>query len=111
LIAGLLPGFIDRYADRLDPELICLGERLMPKVEAWMTEHPQAWTVQHGDYRLDNMLFGGPGSRRPLAVVDWQTATYVVRPSQTPPISWVPASSRRIAAPTSGTCCASTTKR
>jgi Phosphotransferase enzyme family len=76
LIAGLLPGFIDRYADQLDPELICLGERLMPKLEAWMTEHPQPWTVQHGDYRLDNMLFGGPGSHRPLAVVDWQTATY-----------------------------------
>jgi hypothetical protein len=75
LIAGLLPGFIDRYTDQLDAELISLGERLMPKIEAWMTEHPQPWTVQHGDYRLDNMLFGGPGSR-PLAVVDWQTATY-----------------------------------
>jgi hypothetical protein len=76
LIVGLLPGFIDRYADQLDAELICLGERLMPKIEAWMTDHPQPWTVQHGDYRLDNMLFGGPGSRRPLAVVDWQTAIH-----------------------------------
>jgi hypothetical protein len=76
LIAGLLPGFIDRYADQLDAELVCLGERLMPKIEAWMTDQPQPWTVQHGDYRLDNMLFGGPGSHRPLAVVDWQTAAY-----------------------------------
>lgn len=76
LIAGLLPGFVDRYADQLDAEFICLGERLMPKIEAWMTNHPQPWTVQHGDYRLDNMLFGGPSSSRPLAVVDWQTATY-----------------------------------
>jgi aminoglycoside/choline kinase family phosphotransferase len=76
LIVELLPGFIDRYADQLDAELICLGERLMPEIGAWMANHPQPWTVQHGDYRLDNMLFGGPGSRRPLAVVDWQTATY-----------------------------------
>jgi hypothetical protein len=76
LICGLLPGFLDRYADQLDTELVRLGERLMPKIEAWMTDQPQPWTVQHGDYRLDNMLFGGPGSRRPLAVVDWQTATY-----------------------------------
>jgi aminoglycoside/choline kinase family phosphotransferase len=76
LIAGLMPGFVDRYADELDAELICLGERLMPKIEAWMSEHPQPWTVQHGDYRLDNMLFGGPESPRPLAVVDWQTAIY-----------------------------------
>jgi Ser/Thr protein kinase RdoA (MazF antagonist) len=76
LLAGLLPGFIDRYADQLGAELIRLGERLMPKIEAWMMDHPQPWTVQHGDYRLDNMLFGGPDSGRPLAVVDWQTAVY-----------------------------------
>jgi hypothetical protein len=30
----------------------------------------------HGDYRLDNMLFGRPGSRRDLTVVDWQTVTW-----------------------------------
>ena len=30
-------------------------------------------TLAHGDYRLDNMLFGPPGSDRPLVVVDWQT--------------------------------------
>jgi hypothetical protein len=76
MIAGLLHGFIGRYADQLDRELICLGERLIPKIEGWMTDQPQPWTVQHGDYRLDNMLFGGLDSRCPLAVVDWQTATY-----------------------------------
>ena len=30
----------------------------------------------HGDYRLDNMLFGRPGSLRDLTVVDWQTVTW-----------------------------------
>ena len=30
----------------------------------------------HGDYRLDNMLFGEPGADRPLTVVDWQTVTW-----------------------------------
>ena len=30
----------------------------------------------HGDYRLDNMLFGQPGADRPLTVVDWQTVTW-----------------------------------
>src|SRR4051794_24940069 len=29
--------------------------------------------VVHGDYRLDNMLFGRPGADRALTVVDWQT--------------------------------------
>ena len=31
----------------------------------------------HGDYRLDNMLFGEAGADRPLTVVDWQTVTWV----------------------------------
>jgi hypothetical protein len=31
---------------------------------------PAALTPIHYDYRLDNMLFGGP---RPVVVVDWQT--------------------------------------
>ena len=30
----------------------------------------------HGDYRLDNMLFGAAGADRPLTVVDWQTVTW-----------------------------------
>src|SRR6202035_1189744 len=30
----------------------------------------------HGDFRLDNMLFGAPGSPRPLTVVDWQTVAW-----------------------------------
>ncbi len=30
----------------------------------------------HGDYRLDNMLFGQPGADRPLTVVDWQTVAW-----------------------------------
>ena len=30
----------------------------------------------HGDYRLDNLLFGEDGADRPLTVVDWQTVTW-----------------------------------
>ena len=30
----------------------------------------------HGDYRLDNMLFGTAGADRALTVVDWQTVTW-----------------------------------
>jgi hypothetical protein len=32
--------------------------------------HPH--TLLHGDFRLDNMLFGGPGSARPFVLLDWQ---------------------------------------
>ena len=32
--------------------------------------------MQHGDYRLDNMLFGTAEGGYPLAVVDWQTVVW-----------------------------------
>ena len=31
-------------------------------------------TILHGDYRLDNLFFGPPGSGPPLIVIDWQGA-------------------------------------
>ena len=30
-------------------------------------------TLSHGDYRLDNMFFGQPGTEKELVVIDWQT--------------------------------------
>ncbi|HTX97876.1 MAG TPA: phosphotransferase [Mycobacterium sp.] len=33
-------------------------------------------TLVHGDYRLDNMLFGAAGADRALTVVDWQTVSW-----------------------------------
>ena len=40
------------------------------------TERQSVHGLVHGDYRLDNMLFGQPGADRPLTVVDWQTVTW-----------------------------------
>jgi hypothetical protein len=75
IVQGLFPGFRDRYADRLTPEQLRLGARLadgLPALFAQRAEHVP--TVTHGDYRLDNMLFGSDAGGPPLAVVDWQTA-------------------------------------
>ena len=69
------PGFAARYADRLEPEVLALSERLGPAIGRWVAGYDRRLTVVHGDYRLDNMLFGaGPGAP-PLAVVDWQTVS------------------------------------
>jgi hypothetical protein len=66
----LEPGFLERYANRLDSDQARVvhevGERLMDYHNAW--SGPQGFV--HIDYRLDNMMFGGP---YPLAVVDWQS--------------------------------------
>ncbi len=63
-------GFVERYRHRLEDRHLALLERFTPKLEAYMTPPPEQFALTHGDYRLDNMLFGGP---YPLAVVDWQT--------------------------------------
>jgi hypothetical protein len=67
---ALAPGFIDRYNNRLSPHEIemvgLVGENLI----RYVSNYPGDLTLIHIDYRLDNMMFGGP---YPLAVVDWQS--------------------------------------
>ncbi len=76
-MAGLyemvFPGFVDRYASRLGADVVALGERLGSSIASWFTSFETAPTLVHGDYRLDNMLFGTTPAA-PLTVVDWQTA-------------------------------------
>lgn len=69
LVPMLFSGFVDRYKDRLDPEVLALSERLMASLEGYLLHRTGPWTVIHCDFRLDNLLFGGPR----VAVVDWQT--------------------------------------
>jgi hypothetical protein len=66
----LAPGFLERYADRLTEgerqTVSDVGNAIGTYNNFW--EGPNAFI--HIDYRLDNMMFGGP---YPLAVVDWQS--------------------------------------
>ena len=72
LVAGLFPAFLERYADRLSPELAqsvsWLGENLTP----YLVNRPGPRTLTHNDFRLDNLLFGADQ----VAVVDFQTVSY-----------------------------------
>lgn len=66
----LLPGFLERYADRLTPEVLALIERVVPKLkDAPPAAGPE--TVVHGDFRNDNLMFGGER----VCVLDWQTVS------------------------------------
>ena len=72
IMQSLVPAFCERYDGRIDADVVALGERLVPKLEAYSaSEGPRS--VIHGDYRLDNLLFGTPEGGPPVAVVDWQT--------------------------------------
>lgn len=72
-VAGLVqtvwPGFVDRFASRVEPDVLDLAGRLVPDLARHLSWSPRPWTLQHGDFRVDNLLFGGPR----VVVVDWQT--------------------------------------
>lgn len=67
------PGFLARYADRLTDDekqlVLEVGESLAPFHAGYQGDE----TLIHIDYRLDNMMFGGP---HPLTVVDWQSLAF-----------------------------------
>jgi hypothetical protein len=79
LLGHTWPGFVERYADRLSADELAIGatlvEHYMTYVEhlsGWAERH-DAWAVTHGDYRLDNLLFGDGEQSPEVTVVDWQT--------------------------------------
>ncbi|BBZ33764.1 hypothetical protein MCNF_23690 [Mycolicibacterium confluentis] len=76
LLTALYGAFSARYADIMTEEQRTICERLVANFDGWLaTEAEGPLGLVHGDYRLDNMLFGQAGATRPLTVVDWQTVT------------------------------------
>ena len=73
LLTQLLPAFLERYGDRVAPEHRAACERFVPSLDGWHSDRRPPLGLVHGDFRLDNMLFGEPGSPRPFTIVDWQT--------------------------------------
>ncbi len=49
------------------------GRQLRRLLDRFGDELPT--TIVHGDYRLDNMFFGDPGSGAEFAVIDWQISS------------------------------------
>jgi aminoglycoside/choline kinase family phosphotransferase len=76
LLPTLWDGFRERYAADLGPETHEAGEALFTHLEAYLTADTEPWTIVHGDYRLDNLLFDPTPGGVPVTVVDWQTVTH-----------------------------------
>ncbi|MFZ4720193.1 MAG: phosphotransferase [Ilumatobacteraceae bacterium] len=69
----MLPGFLATYAKYLDQEGIELVERFGARLPDWVNNRTLPLTVTHGDYRLDNLMFGTDRGGYPVSAVDWQT--------------------------------------
>lgn len=73
LFAMVYPGFVDRYRDRLEPDHLSFGNWLAANFDRLAAARPEPRCLVHGDFRLDNMLFGTAEPAPPLTTVDWQT--------------------------------------
>jgi len=66
--------FCERYADRLTPEDVAVLRDVPAVIGPWSSARPERFGPVHGDYRLDNLLYGdGPAA---VAAVDWQTVSH-----------------------------------
>ena len=77
LIAMVKPGFLavyrDAINDQIGPEGLDFVETMAAHIEGYVRGKGEAFSVTHGDYRLDNLLFATEAGGVPCAVVDWQT--------------------------------------
>ena len=73
-VSGLWAGFKERYAEGLEAGDIEVGDAYAAALPRWSEAYEGPFVLTHNDFRLDNMLFGAEDSRKPVAVVDWQTA-------------------------------------
>ena len=72
LLTQLLPGFLERYGARLAAEHVELCQRFVVSADGWIADQRPPLGLVHGDYRLDNLLFGEDA----CTVVDWQTVSW-----------------------------------
>lgn len=68
--------FVQFVGDKLTPALKRTGEELGANVIRMLdgiAGRPQ--TLVHGDFRADNLFFGGPDGGQALAAIDWQVSS------------------------------------
>src|SRR5712671_6628439 len=67
--------FAERYRDALEPEFLALVEKLPKGLARSRDDRSSPRTLQHADFRLDNILFDIGDGVRPMATLDWQTVS------------------------------------
>ncbi len=70
LVGGALPQLADRLGAALSAADRATLEQAAEALPGFLSARPERFAPIHGDYRLDNLLFGPEGS---VSAVDWQT--------------------------------------
>ena len=68
-----IAGVEERFGDALAREIRDDKARFLaaiPAMQAWMAEAPT--TLVHGDFRMENLLYGWKPAHAPVVVIDWQ---------------------------------------
>ncbi len=73
MLTQLLAAFLDRYGERVAADHREVCERFVESLDGWAADRRPPLGLVHGDYRLDNLLFGAEQAPRRFVVVDWQT--------------------------------------
>lgn len=63
------------FGDLISDEIKSNKDRLLdtvPKMQQWLVQHP--YTLIHGDFRMDNLMFGTKAEHSALAAIDFQGA-------------------------------------
>ncbi len=75
LLQAVAPTFLERSGVFMPDRLRVLVQRLADNGAYYrqnVTAHPH--TIVHGDFRLDNLLFGQPDGEAALTIIDWQVS-------------------------------------
>jgi aminoglycoside/choline kinase family phosphotransferase len=65
--------FVARFETRLDESDVVTLREVAAAIKDWQVARPEPYSVVHGDYRLDNLLFPPVGDG--VVAVDWQTVS------------------------------------
>jgi hypothetical protein len=65
--------FVARYTGELEPADVDTLVAVGPLLATWLLARPEPFTIVHGDYRLDNLMFPPEGDG--VVALDWQTVS------------------------------------
>jgi hypothetical protein len=79
--SATIEGCLARLGPRLAPDEVQLLRDFAPHVRRWAEGTDTPRTIVHGDFRPDNFLLGRAEGAPPIAVVDWQTVSLGLGPT------------------------------